>query len=403
MPTQETPIGSSAHRNLASGTASKRLATFVLENADLIVSEWEAFARTLTPSSTGMTPLALRDHIYQILEFVMNDMASSQTPKEQTQKSLGRKEKSPISTAAETHASLRIAGGFDIEQMVSEYRALRASIIKLWSRTLPIMDADDIIDLIRFNESIDQELTESVSFYMQSTLQSKDLFVGILTHDLRSPVQAIMLSAELLPKFGAISDKQAMLTKGVSESAKRINSLIDNLVDVTRARLGTGLPVKRSKMNIGFVGNLVIDELRVVHPDRKIIANISGDLKGSWDKARIGQIFSNLLGNAIQYSFKDTPIIVTITSAADTVMISFYNDGKPIPPDKIKTIFNPLSRGSDRENQFILPNLGLGLFITDEIVVAHGGTISVTSSEQDGTTFTVKLPRSAPTSALYVV
>ena len=287
--------------------------------------------------------------------------------------------------------------------MVSEYRALRASIIKLWSRTLPIMDADDIIDLIRFNESIDQELTESVSFYMQSTLQSKDLFVGILTHDLRSPVQAIMLSAELLPKFGAISDKQAMLTKGVSESAKRINSLIDNLVDVTRARLGTGLPVKRSKMNIGFVGNLVIDELRVVHPDRKIIANISGDLKGSWDKARIGQIFSNLLGNAIQYSFKDTPIIVTITSAADTVMISFYNDGKPIPPDKIKTIFNPLSRGSDRENQFILPNLGLGLFITDEIVVAHGGTISVTSSEQDGTTFTVKLPRSAPTSALYVV
>ena len=403
MPTQETPIGSSAHRNLASGTASKRLATFVLENADLIVSEWEAFARTLTPSSTGMTPLALRDHIYQILEFVMNDMASSQTPKEQTQKSLGRKEKSPISTAAETHASLRIAGGFDIEQMVSEYRALRASIIKLWSRTLPIMDADDIIDLIRFNESIDQELTESVSFYMQSTLQSKDLFVGILTHDLRSPVQAIMLSAELLPKFGAISDKQAMLTKGVSESAKRINSLIDNLVDVTRARLGTGLPVKRSKMNIGFVGNLVIDELRVVHPDRKIIANISGDLKGSWDKARIGQIFSNLLGNAIQYSFKDTPIIVNITSAADIVMISFYNDGKPIPPNKIKTIFNPLSRGSDRENQFSLPNLGLGLFITDEIVVAHGGTISVTSSEQDGTTFTVKLPRSAPTSALYVV
>ncbi len=178
-------------------TAKKRLTHFIKSNTTEIISEWEAFARTLMPSANGMTPYALRDHIHQILAFVTSDMASYQTPSEQKEKSHGEKKQTQPVTAAQTHAALRFAGGFDIGQMASEYRALRASVLKLWSNTGPAFDAEDIADMTRFNESIDQELAESVNFYTGRVAQSRELVIGILSHDLRSPLQAIALSAEL--------------------------------------------------------------------------------------------------------------------------------------------------------------------------------------------------------------
>ncbi len=145
-------------------TASKRLPCFIRSNTASIVKEWETFARTLIPSSDGMTPHALRDHIHQILTFIEADIASYQTPTEQKRKSHGEKKQTQPVTAAQTHAALRFAGGFDIGQMASEYRALRASVLKLWTITGPAFDAEDIADMTRFNESIDQELAESMSF-----------------------------------------------------------------------------------------------------------------------------------------------------------------------------------------------------------------------------------------------
>jgi signal transduction histidine kinase len=378
-----------------SANATNRLPAFIAENTDLIVEEWEAFARTLTPFATGMTPLALRDHIHQILEFIIEDMCCPQTPREQTAKSKGKQEKPAGSTAAETHAAVRLAGGFAIDQMVSEYRALRASVIKLWSRTHLSIDREDVTNLTRFNESIDQALAESVSYYTKEVVQSKDLFIGILSHDLRSPLQAIALSSELMLRLGGLNERQRMLATGSLESAQRAGELIKNLLDVTRARFGESLPVNRMPMDIGFVGHQVVDELRVLNPTRTFNLEVSGELKGQWDKARIGQVFSNLLSNAIQYGFKDTPIGVHITSPLHDVELVFHNQGRPIPADKIKTIFNPLTR-ADQRDETELPNLGLGLFITREIIEAHGGTINVTSSEEDGTTFTVRLPRLAP-------
>ena len=122
---------------------------------------------------------------------------------------------------------------------------------------------------------------------------------------------------------------------------------------------------------------------------------------GEWDKARIGQVFSNLLNNAIQYGFRESPVRVKIKGEPKAVTLTVGNDGVPIPPEKIDTIFDPLTRVlPDEHAPPSTKNLGLGLYITKEVVVAHGGTIDVTSSETDGTTFTARLPRSAPTSAL---
>ena len=200
---------------------SVKLADFIRDNMSHIIAEWEDFARTLIPASNDMTPLTLRDHINEILSFIVNDIKSPQTRLEQVKKSKGDKEKNALPTAAETHAALRLAGGFDIDQMVSEYRALRASVIKLWGIANPGMDNGDIIDLIRFNESIDQELAESVSLYTKKVSDSKDMFIGILSHDLRSPLGAISMSAQLILSMGVINERQALLSAQGSLSSGR--------------------------------------------------------------------------------------------------------------------------------------------------------------------------------------
>jgi signal transduction histidine kinase len=384
------------------GTAKKRLPHFIKSNTAEIIGEWEAFARTLMPLAEGITPDALRDHIHQILAFVTSDMASYQTPAEQREKSHGEKKQTRPVTAAQTHATLRFAGGFDIGQMASEYRALRASVLKLWGNTGPVFDAEDIADMIRFNESIDQELAESVHFYTDRVARSREMVVGILSHDLRSPLQAIALSTELSLHMGELNERQTMLSNKVLECTRRMSALIDDLLDVTRARFGAGLPVVRAMMDMRIVAEQIVDEVRVVHPHRTIELSASGVLVGEWDKARIGQVFSNLLNNAMQYGSHSTPVRVGLKGDSKAVTLTVGNNGVPIPTEKIRMIFDPLTRVAT--DQGVVPtsgNLGLGLYITKEVVLAHGGTIEVTSSEMDGTIFTACFPRSQLSPALH--
>ena len=389
-------------RDTNAEATGKRLPNFIRTNTAAIVSEWEAFARTLIPWSEGMTPHALRDHIHQILAFIEADMASYQTPVEQTRKSHGQKKQTEPVTAAQTHAAVRFAGGFDIGQMASEYRALRASVLKLWTKTGPAFDAEDIADMIRFNESIDQELAESVKFYTDSVANSRELVVAMLSHDLRSPLQGIALATELSLHMGQPNERQTMLSKKVLESTHRMGALINDLLDVTRARFGAGLPVVRAMMNMGTVAEQIVDEVRVVHPRRTIELSVSGFLVGEWDKARVGQVFSNLLNNAMQYGSYSAPVRVGLNGDSKAVTVTVGNDGVPIPPDKIKMIFDPLKRVvAENDVAPSAGNLGLGLYITKEVVVAHGGTIEVASSEMEGTIFTARFPRSPSDPALH--
>jgi signal transduction histidine kinase len=376
-----------------------RLSEFIRTNSRQIIAEWESFARTLVPASINMTPLALRNHIKDILAFIAEDMDSSQTGAAQVRKSHGvEDDASPVMKSpspAESHAALRLAGGFNQDQMVSEYRALGASIIKLWNAAHPEMKSQDVLDLTRFNESIDQELMESIKLYTKKLDYSRNMFLGILSHDLRNPVGAILMSAQLQLRLGEQNDKQKMLSTQIVASAERTLEIVSHLLDLTRARFGAGLPIIRAPMDFGFVSNQMIDEIRAAHPRREITLEISGDMNGEWDKARIGQVFSNLLGNAIQYGFHGTPINVTVQGEPDDIILSVHNEGIPIPPDRIGGIFTALTRDTEIDSGETTGSmhLGLGLYITREIVAAHGGKIAATSTERDGTTFTANFPR----------
>ena len=202
---------------------------------------------------------------------------------------------------------------------------------------------------------------------------------------------AVGMAAELIGKIVYLTERQRMLIVQIVVSADRATEILDQLLDVTRARFGSGLHVLREQMDIAFVSRQLVEEMRSLHPNRTFTLKISGDTTGHWDKPRMGQVFSNLLGNAVQYGFTDRPIDVTIIGDSKEVSLSVHNEGVPIPKDAIGGIFEAMIRGGTEGIDST--NLGLGLYITKEIVSAHGGTIRVTSSEKDGTTFIALLPR----------
>ncbi len=372
-----------------------RLADFIRENKQPIIAEWESFARTLSPA-VNMTAFQLRDHIEQILSFISEDLESPQTARQQISKSHGENDSVDFKdSAAEIHGNIRHDEGFDIVQMVSEYRALRSSVIILWTKANRTLSDEDVVDLTRFNESIDQALAESVGKFTQKVDYSKDLLLGVLGHDIRSPLGAMNMSAQLIPRVGTLNDKQLELTSQIVNSGTRISNIISTLLDLTRARAGTGLPILKVPMDIGIICRKVIDEIEIQHPDRTILLEITGDVQGEWDITRIGQLFSNLIGNAVQYGTKTVPIDVLIKGDPLGVTISIHNAGDPIPPNQLTTLFNSFTRGESDGNKSgeDISNLGLGLFISKEIVMAHEGTIKVFSNEQQGTIFSVRLPR----------
>ena len=372
------------------------LAKFIRGNTAPIIAEWENFAQTLIPQSANPTPLNLRDHIKEILAFIASDIETAQSKEQQVEKSHGEKPEGPTPTAAEVHASLRHAGGVNLNQMVSEFRALRASVVKLWDASLKGATHADLTDLTRFNEAIDQALTEAIQDYSGKMDISRDLFLEILDQDLRQPLDAISTSAELTTKIGPLSERQAMLQSQIADSSARAEDIVSQLLDITKTRLGSGLPIIKAPMDLGLVSTNLVDEIRTLHPERTIDMQVEGDTEGNWDKARIGQVFSNLLGNALQYGFKSTPINVKIKGNADEIVVSVNNEGVPIAQDVIATIFDSLSRpdpSSLVDGEATAVSLGLGLFITKEIITAHGGMIGVVSSEKNGTTFTATLPR----------
>jgi signal transduction histidine kinase len=382
--------------SIATSIEPLRLADFIRLNTEPIVVEWINFARTRTPASESMTSLALRDHIGEILNFVADDLESHQTMQEQIEKSHGLgPDDSPFArSAAEIHAALRFTDGFDIDQMVSEYRALRASVVKQWIAHNPVLAATDLEDLIRFNEAIDQAMTESVAHYTKSINHSRNLFLGVLGHDLRNPIAAATMAARQMVKRGGTDPKQTLLASQIVTTTERAIQILNDLLDVTRTVFGTDIPMVKAPMDMGQLGVQLVDEMRTVSGGRAIEISIAGETEGEWDKARIGQVLSNLIANALQYSPENSAVTVTVAGRGEDLLLSVHNEGDPIPPGKTNAIFESFTRGQNgNAGPGGAANLGLGLYITKKIVLAHQGEISVVSTAEAGTTFTVRLPR----------
>jgi signal transduction histidine kinase len=374
-----------------------RLADFILSDMEPILAEWETFAATHLPAAANMDSLALRDHAPEILRAIVLDLNSSPSLYEQDQKTTGRAQvpHDSFQTAAQTHALLRAQVGFSVVQLAAEYRALRTSVLRLWSAASRHSAVDFIAlmeDTRRFNEAIDQALMESVAFFTQEVERARNLLLAIVGHDLRNPLDTILITAHYLSKL-PIEGVGAEVIARLTRSGARIKHLLDDLLDYNRTTLGNGIPIAVAAIDLAEVCALEIDGFQTSHPDRVISFVATGDLRGIWDAARIQQILSNLLKNALDYGARDATIDVQATGLGRKVLLSVRNKGAPIPPAILTNIFEPLKRGtSGHDRAESDTNLGLGLFIAREIARAHGGTIHVSCDERE-TTFTVELPR----------
>ncbi len=376
-----------------------RLAEFILGNREPILVEWEAFARTCKPASGAMDIDALRDHANEMLTVIAADLGTPQGGTEQAEKSRGNAPddgEGGEPTAAEEHGAGRAESGFTMEQMVSEYRALRASVIRLWIAARGELTPADVEDLTRFNEAIDQSLAESVTRYTLDLDQSREMFLAILGHDLRTPLGAVFTSSRFMLDTKELQEPFLTLTTRIASSATRMVHLVGDLLDFTRSRLGGGIPIVRAPMNMGKAVHDVVDEIAAAHPERTIEIDARGELEGEWDCARISQVLANLIGNALEHGSDGTPVTVVVAGDEGEVCMAVGNRGPVIPGDRLNGIFNPMK---PRESAANAPasgptsNLGLGLYIAERIVTAHQGRIDVASSEAGGTTFTVHLPR----------
>lgn len=376
-----------------------RLADFILSNGESILSEWEAFARTCVPASATMDIAGLRDHAAQMLNAIAVDLTQPQSAHEQSEKSRGREplaESGTPATAASAHGAGRAESGFTVVQMVAEYRALRASVLRLWTREQGQLETADIDDLTRFNEAIDQSLTESVVRFSDEVDRAKETFLAILGHDLRTPLGAIGTSAMFMLETGELEEPYHTLTTRIVDSSKRAVAMIGDLLDFTRGHLGGGIPVERAEMSLGKVVHAVVDEIHAAHPEATIRVEARGETEGRWDAARIGQAIANLIGNAVQHGADGTAVTVVVGGDAHEVCITVHNRGTVIAPERLDALFTPMrARPLPRKSKLTGPtgSLGLGLYIAERIVSAHGGRIAVESNEERGTTFTVRLPR----------
>ena len=374
-----------------------RFSVFIEENLDAIVADWEAFGRKL-PAGRTMSAIALRDHSREILLTIAKEMDLPQSDRERAEEAqdIAATEASTTSAAAE-HGALRQMAGFDLVQLFAEFRAMRASVMAFWLRAdAASPGAAAMEEITRFNEGIDKALAESVQRYSSEVDASRDMFLAVLGHDLRSPLSGIAMSAMLLatPDLADAARQQAAVR--IKRASRDMNRLITDLLEYTRTRLGAGIPIERVACDLGPVCEASLEDIRAGNPEQQFVEQMSGDLIVSADAARIQQALSNLLSNAVQHGHRQSPVTLAAEGDADAVTLRISNSGDPIPADALQVIFEPLVQApsaSSEAHDRSKTSLGLGLFIVREIVLAHGGTIAVESSAEVGTVFTIRLPR----------
>ena len=376
-----------------------KLSAFILSNLECILQEWEEFASTLEPLANA-DKKELRDHAAAVLKVIATDLDTPQAEHESIAKSKGQGPQLADDTPAEIHAADRLASGFSGEQVMAEYRALRSSVLRLWASQVDITTSDDIQDMIRFNEAIDQAQTESMARYAKMLREAQNLFLAILGHDVRTPLGAISMGAQVLLQDQSLPAKVLKVALRIFNSAKRTDAIVRDLLDFSTTHLGDGIPVDPTTVNLAAICHSVVEEARTFHPDRKIELATEGDATGAWDGERMAQAFSNLISNAVQHGRPESAVKVAVRGLPGEVIYEVRNDADVIPPAKLRTLFDPVKRFAIRPASERVAsrtqNLGLGLYVVKQIVAAHQGQVAVTSSADDGVVFSARLPRVTP-------
>lgn len=369
----------------ASGAAYRSLPWFIRHARDSIITRFEQLAGVEGPVQQRRQ--RVDDDAYKLLEGIGDDMECSAGSASDTALRM------PLLRLAQSFAQAHLQHELSMAHMAGHYRALRAAVLEHWSadrRSGP----DDVEDVMRFTQTLDDAWAESAAWYVGQLERARDLFVGTLVHDLRTPLCAITTSSQTLLRDPRVDHHSRQYGQRIERAAERMRRLVADLLDVTRIRLGQ-LPLNQAWSSLSPALTQGIDELTAAHPGRHLGLSCEGDLLGHWDSGRLVQAVSNLVANAIRHGAPDTPVSVHVHGEAQTLQVSVHNWGPVIAGELQHAIFDPLTRGasSPAGREGFGEGLGLGLFICEHIVRAHGGRMELSSSAQDGTVFSLVVPK----------
>ncbi|MDC0717334.1 sensor histidine kinase [Nannocystis bainbridge] len=372
------------------------LAELLERQRDAIIERWSERMRATAPAGARLSKSALRDSLPEFLQEVAAAL---------------RRMPDGASDIAREHGRQRYRVGFDLRTLVIEYDLLREVLLDVVEASgLPLRIADVRALCAAFAvgiaEAVDQFFCEherdleAGAAERERASEFERQLIAIVSHDLRSPLAAILLAAEAAARRGAVEQRTERLLLRIQTGAQRATRLINDLLDYTHERKSGRIPVRPQVVSLRVLVREAIDEVAAMFPERIIEYACEDPIEARVDPDRIAQVLSNLLTNALKFSPAGTVVRVTtrVDVDGDVVVIEVHNWGPPIPPDRRGSIFEAFHCGDPS-----LPtraSLGLGLHISRQIVLAHGGTIDVCSSAERGTTFTCTLPRRAQAATL---
>ncbi|MFC7338364.1 ATP-binding protein [Haloferula chungangensis] len=360
----------------------------ILEHTDEIVEDWYIFARTHIEMAEDLDRAEVKDHILDLLDRVVSDLEEPQSAAEQIEKAKGDKDLDPgEERAAMRHGAQRLEQGFSIFDISAEFRALRASVIRIWIRENAGLEKD-LDELVRFNEAIDEAWILSVDRFQMTSDKMRDYFLGVLGHDLRSPLSAITVGSRVLSEYFEKGSPHDRLCQQMLASGEQMKELITNLLELTRLRLGNGLTIERRAVDLVALCERVTKEIRTSYPSACMVVKNPTTMECMVDPVRISQVMTNLTQNAIRHGNAADPITLSLWSQEDSVFIGVHNHGPVIDPEVRRGMFRDTLGGAVGNDGTIR----LGLHIVYEIVRAHDGSVEVVSDALKGTTFTVHLP-----------
>jgi signal transduction histidine kinase len=356
------------------------LPNFIHESLDHILEQWE---RDCGPAANRTEPAARRLHFGKVLHAVAADMRRIRASQPGASAPFAAGTEPQANGAVPSHAG----------QLFNDYASLRASVVRQWRRKHPSPSAEDLDDLVHFNEAMDRSLAElTTTFSPTESQQPQSLFLGVLNHELRTSVASIMMSAQVLTHRSAPGSPEGKAAQRILRSCEQLRQSLDALSDFTKVRLGAQLEIDRVRDDMGVLCRQALDAYARVDPERKVRLTSDGDLSGDWDTKRIREAIGGLLGNAARFASRGS--VVTIAAeghSADEVTDTVHGDGTPIDVETLQTIFDPVARVESENATYA--GLGLGLFIVRKVVDAHGGQVTVNAAPGRGTTFKVVLPR----------
>jgi signal transduction histidine kinase len=352
------------------------VAEFLRTEQTRIAELWEEEVRRDLPALSGMTRPVLLDHLPEFLDGLASWILGNKDNAERAFQAL-----------VEGHALQRLGYGVGLETLTREYSKLR---IVLMRQLLEIPSTEAVREsILRMHEGMDRAINDAMHQYASRREEVRERFITILGHDLRDPLSTVVISANMLAANPGLKPDQRMIASRITRACTRMQRMISDVLDFARGHLGGGIPANPTLNDMAEICRAAADEAIGANPQRQIVVDVRGDLRGAFDRERVHQALSNLISNAIHHTADRVEIRAFEGERGTAVFTEVTSHGAPIPEDVRRRLFDPFAHfdgASPRQG------LGLGLYIVQQIALAHGGLCDVRSDES-GTTFSIRWPR----------